>query len=273
MTTGGCIFCGEEGGSFENIEDQSIIGQMRKNRTYMEGRYNAHKFIAYFQNFTNTYLPLETFKENIKTVTNEDIVGINISTRPDCIPDSYLEALVPYSRKYLITIELGLQTANDETLKKLNRGHDLASFIDAVVRIKQAGLRTCAHIILDLPWDTDEDAIRLARILNALQVDEVKIHNLYLIKGTKMAQLYEKGAIKLISKEAYQERVILFLERLNPEIVISRLVGRAPKREVLFANWHNSWWKVRDEIEEIMNQTGRIQGSLYDNNQKIYVKK
>ncbi|MDO5037140.1 MAG: TIGR01212 family radical SAM protein [Tissierellia bacterium] len=264
LAWGGCIFCGEEGGSFENLESGTIKDQLRENRERMGRRYKAKKFIAYFQNFTNTYLPLETFKANIQAVLEEDIVGINISTRPDCLPEAYLDFLGQLTKDYMVTLELGLQSTKDETLRRINRGHDLAAFIDAVLRAHQHGIRVCAHMILDLPWDSLEDAISSARILSALRVEEVKLHNLYLVKGTPMEALYKAGKIQLLSKADYQERVISFLEHLDPKIVVARIVGRAPEAEVTHANWDNSWWKIHDEINEIMVSSNRLQGGLFN---------
>lgn len=270
---GGCIFCGEEGGSFENLEIPSIRGQIRENKRRMADRYHAEKFIGYFQNFSNTYFPLEEFQKYVLEALKEDLVGLNISTRPDTIPDTHLDFLQEVCGDKMITIELGLQTANENTLEKIGRGHDLASFIDAVLRIHDRGMRVSAHVILDLPWDDLKDTIRTARILSALRVEEVKIHNLYLIPGTKMAILYEKGEIALLSKEDYEERVITFLEHLSPDIVIGRLGGRAPQSQVPHSNWDTSWWKIQDEIVESMLETHRFQGGAVIDNQILPLRK
>jgi radical SAM protein (TIGR01212 family) len=264
---GGCIFCGEEGGSFENLSSSiSIREQLEKNKKYIGDRYKAKKFIAYFQNFTNTYLPFESFKECIDQVLLKDIVGISISTRPDCINDSYLEYLstIKDMHNIDITIELGLQTVNYSTLEKINRGHTLAEFIDASIKIKKYNLRNCTHIILNLPWDEDVDVIENAKILSALGVDEVKLHALYIVDGTALGTLYKNGEITLISKEEYIERVILFLEYLDPNIVIQRIIGRAPEENSLFVNWNESWWKIRDTVVSLMESRNSKQGIKFN---------
>lgn len=264
---GGCIFCGEEGGSFENLSSSiSVREQLERNKRYIGNKYKAKKFIAYFQNFTNTYLPFESFKECIDQVLLEDMVGVSISTRPDCINDNYLEYLSKIKDIYNIdiTIELGLQTVNYSTLEKINRGHTLAEFIDASIRIKRYGLRNCTHIILNLPWDTEADVIENAKVLSALGIDEVKLHALYIVDGTALGTLYKNGEIALISKEEYIERVILFLEYLDPNIVIQRIIGRAPEENSLFVNWNESWWKIRDTIIALMESRNSRQGIKFN---------
>ena len=264
---GGCTFCGEEGGSFENLSNTlSIKSQIKENMEYIRKRYKAKKFIAYFQNFSNTYLALEKFKENILESIVDDIVGISISTRPDCINDDYLIFLREVKEKYSIdiTIELGLQTVNYHSLKKINRGHSLGEFIDGVLRIKENNLRVCTHLILNLPWDNDIDVIENAKVLSSLKVDEVKLHSLYIVKNTELGKSFENNEFEMISKEEYIERVILFLEYLDPGIIIQRVIGRAPEENTLFVNWQESWWKIRDQILENMQRTQSYQGKRFN---------
>lgn len=265
--SGGCIFCGDEGGAFENLSSSlTVKEQLERNKKYIGERYKAKKFIAYFQNFTNTYLPFEKFVDCIEAALIDDIVGISISTRPDCINDKYLEYLSKVKEEYNIdiTIELGLQTVNYLTLEKINRGHTLAEYIDASIRIKRYNLRNCTHIILNLPWDNDIDVVENAKVLSALGIEEVKLHALYIVDKTDLGNLYKQGEITLISKEEYVERVILFLEYLNPSIVIQRIIGRAPEENLLFVNWNESWWKIRDEIVSIMEFRHSRQGIKFN---------
>lgn len=258
---GGCTFCGEEGGSFEN-HCGSIKSQLYKDRKIVEKRYGAKKFIAYFQNFTNTYTDIESFKNNINECLIEDIVGISISTRPDCIGEEFLEFLEEVNGKVLVTLELGLQTANYKTLKKINRGHGLSEFIDGVIRSKKHNLRVCAHVILNLPYDDIDDVIETAKIISSLEIDEVKLHALYIVKNTIMGKLYEEGKIDIISLEEYKKRVIIFLQNLDSGIVVQRIIGRAPEENSLFCNWNTSWWKIRDDIEKEMFENNLYQGQF-----------
>ncbi|MDO5707492.1 MAG: TIGR01212 family radical SAM protein [Andreesenia angusta] len=264
---GGCIFCGEEGGSFENLsKDYKIKEQLEKNKAHISKKYKAKKFIAFFQNFTNTYIGIEEFKKMIYESLIDDIVGISISTRPDCISDEYLEFLKSVSDKNNIdiNIELGLQSVNYHTLKRLNRGHGLAEFIDAMIRIKKYNFSVCVHMILNLPWDDIQDIEEGARIISALDVQEVKLHSLYIVKNTEMGRMYENDEFEMISKDEYIERVILFLENLSPDIVIQRLIGRAPEENTLFVNWNTSWWKIKDQILKRMEERGSYQGKKYN---------
>lgn len=261
---GGCTFCAEVGTGFEMLENtMSVKEQLKQNMEYISKKYKANKFIAYFQNYTNTYVKLEKFKQYIKEALMENIVEISISTRPDCIGEEYLEFLSEIKNNYNInfSIELGLQTVNYRTLISINRGHTLAEFIDAVLRIKKYGFEICTHVILNLPGDDMVDTVEAAKILSILKVDQVKIHSLYIMENTKMGILYENKEITVITEEEYVERVITFLEYLHKDIAVQRLVGRAPKENSLFVNWGMSWWKIRDDILEKMEREGRYQGS------------
>lgn len=267
LSSKGCIFCGEEGAGFENLP--SFLGvkeQLEKNSKYIGENYKSQKFIAYFQNYSNTYMPLKEFERYIQEAVADNIVAIYISTRPDCISKKYLEFLkdIKMSKQIDIVIELGLQTVNYHTLRLLNRGHLLAEFIDSVISIKEFGLESCAHYILDLPMDSCLDVIEGARIISALGVNQVKCHSLYILKDTELGRMYEKGEIVPLGMEEYIERAIKFLEHLDPSIVVQRLIGRAPKERTLFCNWDTSWWKIHDMIEKRMIEENTYQGRKFD---------
>lgn len=266
---GGCIFCSESGGSFENLPStMTVEDQLEKNKSYIGSRYKANKFIAYFQNFSNTYMSLDQFKEVINACRKDYIVAIAISTRSDCVTRDKLEFLEEFSKEtgIDITFELGLQTANYKSLDILNRGESLADFIAACCLLNEFNIRICTHVILSLPWDDMRDVIETARIINALGVKEVKMHSLFIVKGTKLAFSYLKGEVDMISKEDYQRNVIEFLRYIDSDVAVSRLVGRAPKEETIFCNWDTSWWLIRDEIIEYMNKNEIVQG---DKSQKV----
>lgn len=262
--SGGCIFCDEQGAGFEALSvELSVAEQLERNKGFFSERFNAGKFIAYFQAYTNTYLPLEDFKNNIlQACSLKDLVGISVSTRPDCLDDEYLSFLkeISIGKGIDIQIELGLQTANYHTLKKINRGHGLAEYIDSVMRIRGYAFEICTHLILNLPWDDRTDVVESARIISVLGVDSVKLHSLYIVRDTILGDMYERGEIKLISLEEYIDRVILFLENLNEDIIIQRLVGKGPQGNMLFCNWDTSWWKIKSMIEEKMRAQKTYQG-------------
>jgi len=264
----GCTFCGEIGTGYENLPaDMTVTEQIVVNKAHIVPKYKATKFIPYLQNFSNTYMPLDRFTAYLEEAARaEGVVAVYIATRPDCIRDDYLQSMQDIAKKYRIDIcvELGLQTVNYHTLDKINRGHSLAEFIDAILRVKKYGLQTCAHLILNLPWDTDRDAIEAAHIMSALQLDQVKLHALYIVKGTVMAEQYEKGELELIGRDEYQKRVILFLRHLSPNIVLQRVIGRAPAENTLFSNWSTGWFKIRDGIIRQMEEQGFKQGDCCD---------
>ncbi len=264
----GCTFCGEIGTGYENLPaDMTVREQLSLNKAHIVPKYKAKKFIPYLQNFSNTYMPVEKLRSYVEEACSaDDIAAVYIATRPDCVSDAYLAMLADVKERCGIDIcvELGLQSVNYHSLQKINRGHTLAEFIDAILRIRKYGLQSCAHLILNLPWDDRTDVIEAAKVLSSLQVDQVKLHALYIVKGTKMAAQYAAGEIKLISCEEYQQRVIEFLEYLSPDIVLQRLIGRAPEKNTLFSNWHTGWWKIRDTITKTMEEHGQYQGRLCD---------
>lgn len=263
----GCSFCAECGTGFEAQDAAlSVADQLTLNKERIARKYKANKFIAYFQNYTNTFLPVEEFKSYILEACNyPDIVEIAISTRPDCVREEYLAFLSSVSKKYHveITLELGLQTVNYHTLSKIDRGHTLAEYIDAAIRIKKYGFELCTHVILNLPDDTIADTVETAKILSALSNDCVKVHSLYIAKNTRLCEQYENGTIALCSKEEYFRRVIAFLEHLDPSIAIERLFSRVPEEDAVFCNWQTSWWKLKDELELEMRKGGHFQGRSF----------
>jgi hypothetical protein len=260
---GGCTFCADVGTGFEMLDNSlSVKEQLNKNMDYISKKYKSGKFIAYFQNYTNTYMDIERFKNYINDAIMDNIVEIAISTRPDCLSDEILEFLNEIKKQNVnITIELGLQTVNYHTLKNINRGHTLAEFIDAVLRIKRYNFEICTHIILNLPGDTILDTVETAKILSVLKINQVKIHSLYIMENTEMGRAYKNNEITLISKDEYVERVIVFLEHLDVDITVQRLIGRAPEKDSLFVNWGMSWWKINDDILYKMKSENRYQGS------------
>lgn len=266
LSADGCTFCGDEGAGFENLSSSlGVSDQLDKNIAYISEKYHARKFIAYFQNYCNTYFPVEDFRAYLEQALTDRVVALYISTRPDCLNNQYYEVMADLQQKHSvdIVVEIGLQTVNYHTLLQLNRGHGLAEFIDSVIRAKRYGLGICAHMITDLPMDDMEDVIEGAKILSALQVDQVKCHSLYILKQTKLGQMYQQGLITPVTMEEFIQRTITFLEYLSPEIVIQRLIGRAPEERSLFCSWDTSWWKVVELLEDKMKREHRYQGRLY----------
>lgn len=264
---GGCIFCGEDGAAFENLPTSfSVKKQIEENIKFIGQKYKAEKYIIYFQNFSNTYLPFDIFSNIIKDSVHDGVCAVYISTRPDCINDSYMRFLKEFSLNtgYDICIELGLQTVNYKTLIKINRGHTLAEFIDSVMTIKKYGFDICTHLILNLPWDDMTDVIESAKFLSALRINQVKLHCLYILKDTPLAKMYEDGEFTMGSYYTYVEKAVNFIRYLSPDIVIQRLIGRASEEKSLFCNYGMSWWKIKDNIESQLDFLDAHQGDKCD---------
>ncbi|MFA9377181.1 MAG: TIGR01212 family radical SAM protein [Lachnotalea sp.] len=268
IDSSGCTFCSEKGTGFESLENtKTVTEQLLLNMEYIKKRYHAKKFIAYFQNYTNTFMPLELFEQYMNEAAKvENIVEIAVSTRPDCINCDYLTILQKIEKKYniSISIEIGLQTVNYHTLDKINRGHGLAEFIDSVLMIHKYGFEICAHVILNLPYDDNRDVLETARIISALPIGAVKIHSLYIPNNTVLCKEYEDGKITLCSKDEYLEKLIIFIENIKPDIVIERLFSRIPDQDSAFSNWNMSWWKLKDEFITLMTNKNSYQGIAFD---------
>ena len=264
----GCAFCDGVGTAFEAMDSHiPVVEQLTATKEKIEKKYKAPKFIAYFQNYTNTYLPLEQFETYVsQAVTVPDIVEISVSTRPDCIRRDYLDVLKRISQEsgVEITIELGLQTINYHTLQEINRGHGLAEFIQAVLLIAEYGFTVCTHMILNLPGDTLLDAQEGARFLSALPVHIVKLHSLYIPKNSLLYQQYLNDKITLCEKEEYIKRAAEFIALLRPDMVVERVFSRIPEEYAAFSNWGVSWWKLNDMFESYMKEHELSQGCRYD---------
>lgn len=266
----GCYFCGETGSVFENTEHKyGVVKQIESIKDDISKKYNAEKFIAYFQNFSNTYLPLEMLKKYISEAASvDDVLEVCFSTRPDCISEKYIRELTEFIKtnelKINLTLELGLQTVNYHTLTKINRKHTLAEFIDAVLIAHKYNIKIGVHLILNLPGDNMDDVIENAKVLSALKIDNVKLHALYIREDTQFAEQYEKKEFKIGSIEEYINRVITFLEYLSPDIAVQRLLGRAPEEETEFVNWGYHWAQIHQMILNEMEELNFQQGLKYN---------
>ena len=263
-----CIFCGSIGADYETKAlGLGITRQLDRSIAHVGPKYKAKKFIAYFLNFTNTYAAPSDFKNWIEeAMSHPDVVAVDVSTRPDCIHEVYLDILKEASERYGkdVTIELGLQSSNVHTLEKIGRCHTAAEYIDAALRIGRYGFGQCTHVIADLPWDDRLDVVETAKLISVLPVTEVKLHSLYIVKGTALADMYERGEVTLSSMEEYMERVILFLSYLRKDIVIQRIVGRASGGNTLTVNGGSPWWDVKKRIDALMEERQIFQGDRCD---------
>ncbi|HBU00537.1 MAG: Uncharacterized protein XD57_0442 [Thermotoga petrophila] len=261
---GGCIYCDATGSGFTTLMRLPIREQVMEIKKKYEKR-GIKKFIAYFQSFSNTYAPVEVLRERYEeALVDDSIVQLSVSTRPDLVSERVLDLFEEFKKRVDVSVELGLQTANYRTLKKINRGHTLAEFVDAAVRVKRRGIELVVHVILNLPWDDMEDVVETAKILSALDVDGVKLHSLYVVERTKLAEMYKKGEIKICSLEEYIDRAITFLEYLSPNVVIHRLVADPPRKGTIFGNWGKSKIEIINMIEEELERRDTYQGKKFD---------
>lgn len=235
----GCIYCNSKGsGTGAHARGLSVSEQLVSGKAVLSGRYGAKKFIAYFQSFSNTYAPYENLKNLYdEALSVEDIVGLSIGTRPDCINEPVLNLLQNYSKDYLVWMEYGLQSANDSTLMLINRGHDFECFRKAVELTKGRNIKICAHVILGLPGEDKSRMLETAKAVGDLQIDGIKIHLLYVVKGTKMEAMYLNGSFRCLEQEEYCEIICDFLELLPKEMVIQRLTGDPHRDELVAPMW------------------------------------
>jgi len=259
----GCLFCDRRGsgtGAFMN-EGLSIDEQITRAKAFMRKRYKARKFIAYFQSFTNTYGPLIYLKSLYdQAVAHEDVVGLSIATRPDCVDKDVLGLIRSYQNDYLVWLEYGLQSAHDITLDRIRRGHDVACFERGVRMAAEQGINVCAHIILGLPGEDRDMMCHTARYLAQLPIQGVKIHLLYVVEGTALAEWYRKGDFRCLGRDEYANVVADVLELLPPGMVIQRLTGDPIPSELVAPEWAQEKQANLKYIQEILERRDTWQG-------------
>ncbi len=266
VSTGGCIYCNSRGsGTGAMREGLSITAQVIRGKEFLKKRYKAKKFIAYFQSFSNTYGPHERLKGLYEeALAIDDIVGLSIGTRPDCIDESMLTILEGYTRDYLIWIEYGLQSIHDRTLTFINRGHDVKCFKGAVELTTNRGIKICTHVILGLPFEDRDDMLATAGAVAAMGIDGIKIHLLYVIKGTRMERLYLEGRYRCLEQEEYIDLVCDFLEVLPPDMVIQRLTGDPHPAELVAPEWSLRKNETISVIKKILATRDSWQGKRFN---------
>jgi uncharacterized protein len=263
VTVGGCIYCNNA--SFSPGDRRlSVTEQLAQGKRFLRQRYGAQKFIAYFQAYTNTYGDVHRLRDLYDAaLASEDIVGLAIGTRPDCVPEPVLDLLADYAARTYLWLELGLESGHDQTLAFLNRGHTVAAFDDAVRRAQQRHLRLCAHVILGLPGESAADILATARYLAALRLDAVKLHHLHVVRHTVLEKLYHRGAVSLLSLADYASLVVDCLEILPPDMIIMRLMGDAPREMLVAPTWSLDKRLALRHIEQELERRDTYQGKYY----------
>lgn len=263
LGTDGCIFCGGKGsGSYGILHGATVAEQLEHAKEIMVRKYKAARFIAYFQSYSNTYAPVERLRALYDEALGvADVVGIIVGTRPDCLPGETLDLLASYARRCYFWLELGLQSPLDRTLAAIGRGHDTASFETAVTACRERGIRVCAHIILGLPGESREEMLSGAEYLNRIGVDGVKVHLLHVMRGTRLAGMYQAGEVRVMDRDAYVGLVCDFLERLDPRIVVQRLTGDGNRQDLVAPLWSLAKFEVLNCIDHELERRGTRQGS------------
>ncbi len=267
LGTGGCIYCNPRGSGTGTLGKGWSIGeQIQQGKASLAGRYKAKKFLAYFQSFSNTYGPLDRLESLYEeALLDPDVVGLTIGTRPDCLPDEVLDHLKTLSSGgHLVWLELGLQSVHDRTLEKINRCHNFAAFEDAVRRARMRSLPICVHVILGLPGEDGEDMLDTARTLSLMDIQAVKIHLLYVIRGTTLAEWYHEGRYTCLSREEYAALTGDFLSLLAPDIIIQRITGDPHPEELVAPHWALEKQKNLQAVEKYMSIHDLYQGKHFD---------
>ncbi len=262
ISRGGCIYCNFKGsGTGAHEKGLSVTDQIVQGKKALARRYKAKKFLAYFQSFSNTYAPIETLRNLYgQALAIEDVVGLSIGTRPDCVDDPILELLQGYAENHLVWIEYGLQSAHDSTLAFINRGHDFECFKQAVAATKNRGIKICAHVILGLPNERKAQMLETADAIAGLGIDGIKIHLLYVVKGTKLDDLYHQKKYTCLTQEEYVDIVCDFLERIPKDMVIQRLTGDPHPDELVAPRWSIQKAETLAQIKETLEKRDSWQG-------------
>ena len=260
----GCIYCNSKGsGTGAHTRGISISEQLEIGKNMLSRRYKAERFIAYFQSFTNTYATVKNLKALYEeALAIKDVVGLSIGTRPDCISEPVLNLLQAYAEKYLVWIEYGLQSVHDRSLLLINRGHDFHSFETAVAATRNRGIKICAHVILGLPQEEKKHMIETAKTIAAMEIDGVKLHLLYVVKGTRLEKIYARGEYRCLSQQEYVDLVCDFLEHLPGDMVIQRLTGDPHPDELAAPMWSLDKNRTLALIQERLKKRNTWQGRL-----------
>ena len=261
LGTRGCIYCSPLGsGEFAGKPCDDLIKQFNDVKSMMSSKWSG-KYIGYFQARTNTYAPLDVLKEKYEAILKlDDVVGLSIATRPDCISDECLDYLSDLNKRTFLTVELGLQSIHEATNKLINRCHSLDCFVNMVNKLRKRNINVVVHIINGLPYETKDMMLETIRFINRLDIQGVKIHMLHIVKNTDLAKLYHENPFHVLTREEYVNIVCDQLELLRPEIVINRITGDPKKEDLIEPSWLLKKFCVLNEIDKEMVRRDSYQG-------------
>ncbi len=267
LSTDGCIFCDEVGSAAKPCKpDVSITEQLARGKSVMSRKYKAEKFLAYFQPFTNTYGPVDELARLYhEAITADDVVGLVIGTRPDCVSPEILDVIASIAREKYVQIEFGLQSIHDRSLDYLNRHHSYADFIKAHAMTRErGGISIGVHVILGIAGESEADMIDTARTLSDIGIDLIKIHQMHVIKGTRLEEMYNCGEYVTMSAEEYVTLLVTFLEHLSADIVIDRLIGDRSHDVLVAPRWSIKKRVMLRLIQDEFIRRNTRQGAKYE---------
>ena len=262
ISHGGCTFCDNR--TFNPAychPSKSITEQITEGKEFFRHKYPDMKYLAYFQAFSNTYATLDTLQRRYEeALSAEDVVGIVIGTRPDCVSDEVLNYLESLNQQTFMIVEYGIESVSDDTLRRVNRGHNFECSRRAIIETHNRGILTGAHIILGLPGESAEDNVRQANIISALPIDILKLHQLQIIRGTQLAAEYERQPFNLYTADEYIDLCRRYIERLRPDMVLERFVSQSPKELLVAPKWGLKNYEFANRFVNYMKRMDSWQG-------------
>lgn len=262
ISHGGCTFCDNRTFNPSYCQpSKSITEQITEGKEFFRHKYPDMKYLAYFQAFSNTYATLDTLQRRYEeALSAEDVVGIVIGTRPDCVSDEILNYLESLNQQTFMIVEYGIESVSDDTLRRVNRGHNFECSRRAIIETHNRGILTGAHIILGLPGESAEDNVRQANIISALPIDILKLHQLQIIRGTQLAAEYERQPFHLYTADEYIDLCRRYIERLRPDMVLERFVSQSPKELLVAPKWGLKNYEFANRFVNYMKRMDSWQG-------------
>ncbi|MDY5924441.1 TIGR01212 family radical SAM protein [Hallella sp.] len=258
LSLGGCTFCDNKTFNPSYCDrGKSITRQLEEGKAFFAKKYPEMKYLAYFQAYSNTYAPLEELKRKYEeALAVDDVVGLVIGTRPDCVSDEALDYLQQLNQRTFLIVEYGIESANDNTLRRINRGHTFDCSRQAIIKAHQRGIITCGHIILGLPGEDEEEMLHQASTISQLPLDILKLHQLQIIKGTPLAKEYEAHPFHVFSAEEYVNLVIRYVSQLRNDLVLERFVSQSPPNMVIAPKWGLKNHEFTDLLNKRIRELG-----------------
>ena len=266
ISTGGCIYCDNRTFNPAYCQRQdSITRQLEAGKQFFARKYPTMKYLAYFQAYTNTYAAIDHLKALYEeALMVEDIVGIVIGTRPDCVSDELLDYLEDLNRRCFLIVEYGVESANDETLQRINRGHTFEQSRQAIIKTHERGILTGAHIILGLPGEDAEENLRQAPVISSLPIDILKIHQMQIIRGTRLAEAFERAPFHIYDIDEYIRLIANYIQRFRKDLVLERFVSQSPKQLLIAPQWGLKNHEFTDLLNNYLKAHNIRQGDLLE---------